>query len=65
MRVTNIEPGLAETEFSVVRFSGDREKAARFYRGMQPLTAEDIANIVHWAVSQPSHVNINRIEVCG
>jgi NADP-dependent 3-hydroxy acid dehydrogenase YdfG len=63
VRVTNIEPGLAETEFSVVRFSGDREKADQFYRGMRPLSAEDIANIVLWAVSQPPHVNINRIEV--
>jgi len=63
VRVTNIEPGLAETEFSLVRFSGDREEAAKFYQGMQPLAAEDIANIVHWAVMQPLHVNINRIEV--
>ncbi len=63
IRVTNIEPGLAETEFSVVRFNGDKEKAAEFYQGTEPLTAEDIADIVLWATSQPAHVNINRVEV--
>jgi 3-hydroxy acid dehydrogenase / malonic semialdehyde reductase len=63
VRVTNIEPGMADTEFSLVRFGGERQKAERVYAGMQPLTAEDIANIVHWAVMQPPHVNINRIEV--
>jgi len=63
LRVTNIEPGLAETEFSVVRFVGDRQRALEFYEGTEPLIAEDIANIVHWAALQPPHVNINRIEV--
>ena len=63
IRVTNIEPGLAETEFSVVRFNGDEEKAAKFYEGTEPLTAEDIADIVFWVTTQPAHVNINRIEV--
>lgn len=63
VRVTNIEPGLSETEFSVVRFNGDRKKAARVYEGTEPLTAGNIADIIHWAVMQPPHVNINRIEV--
>ncbi len=63
IRVTIIEPGLAETEFSVVRFGGDKKKAAQFYEGTQPLTAGDIAEIVKWSMEQPPHVNINRIEV--
>ena len=63
VRVTNIEPGLAETEFSIVRFKGDRNKAREFYKGTKPLSGEDIAGIVFWAVSQPPHVNINRVEV--
>jgi 3-hydroxy acid dehydrogenase/malonic semialdehyde reductase len=63
IRVTNIEPGMAETEFSLVRFSGDRNKADSIYAGMQPLTAEDIAQTILWALSRPAHVNINRIEI--
>lgn len=63
IRVTNIEPGLAETEFSVVRFNGDPEKAAKVYEGIQPLTAEDIAETVYWSATLPPHININRLEV--
>jgi 3-hydroxy acid dehydrogenase/malonic semialdehyde reductase len=63
IRVTNIEPGLAETEFSIVRFKGDRQKADKVYEGTQPITAEDIAEMVHWVVNLPPHLNINRIEV--
>lgn len=63
IRVTNIEPGLAETEFSIVRFNGDTARAAEVYKGTQPLTAVDIAEIVHWVTSLPSHININRLEV--
>jgi NADP-dependent 3-hydroxy acid dehydrogenase YdfG len=63
IRVTNIEPGLAETEFSIVRFNGDTARAAEVYEGTQPLTANDIAEIVHWVTGLPSHININRLEV--
>jgi len=63
IKVTNIEPGLARTEFSTVRFKGDTEKADKVYEGTQPLTGNDIARIVYWVASQPSHVNINHIEV--
>ena len=63
IRVTNIEPGLAETEFSVVRFHGDLEKAQNIYAGTHPLFADDIARTVVWAANQPQHVNINSIEV--
>ncbi len=63
VRVTNIEPGMTETEFSEVRFKGDKKRAEAVYKGLQPLTAEDIAETVRWAMAQPPHVNINRIEV--
>ena len=63
VRVTNIEPGLAETEFSLVRFNGDKNKADEVYKGTEPLTAEDIAEAVIWAAQQPQHVNINSIEL--
>lgn len=64
VRVTVIEPGMCGgTEFSEVRFGGDRDKAATVYTGMQPLTAEDIAESVRWVTSQPAHVNVNVIEL--
>jgi 3-hydroxy acid dehydrogenase / malonic semialdehyde reductase len=64
IRVTCIEPGMSgETEFSTVRFDGDEGKASGVYAGMQPLTAFDIAESVHWAASQPAHVNVNTIEL--
>jgi len=63
IRVTNIEPGLAESEFSVVRFHGDHKKADEVYRGTEPITPDDIAEIVYWTTSMPAHVNINTVEV--
>jgi 3-hydroxy acid dehydrogenase / malonic semialdehyde reductase len=63
VRVTNVEPGLAETEFSIVRFKGDTERARSVYKGTDPLTAQDIAGIVHWVVNLPAHVNVNLVEV--
>lgn len=64
VRVTCIEPGMAGgTEFSEVRFNADEARAGAVYAGMEPLTADDVAESVHWAVSQPAHVNINVIEL--
>ncbi len=64
VRVTCVEPGLSGgTEFSDVRFGGDRDRAAAVYSGTQPLTADDIAAAVEWAARQPPHVNINVIEL--
>jgi 3-hydroxy acid dehydrogenase/malonic semialdehyde reductase len=64
VRVTDIEPGLCGgTEFSDVRFRGDREKAEAVYIGTEPLTVEDIADAVQWVASRPSHVNINTISL--
>ncbi|MBW9257886.1 MAG: SDR family oxidoreductase [Candidatus Thiodiazotropha sp. (ex. Lucinisca nassula)] len=63
LRVTNIEPGLAETEFSLVRMKGDAQQAADVYQGTQPLTGPDIAEIVYWVTALPPHVNINALEV--
>jgi len=63
IRVTNIEPGMAETEFSLNRFKGDAERAAKVYAGMQPLTSVDIAEAVHWVSSLPPHVNVNTLEL--
>lgn len=63
VRVTCIAPGMAETEFSQVRFKGDQQKAGKVYEGCQPLTAEDVAGIIKWVSDQPSHVNINHLEV--
>jgi len=63
VKVTEIAPGMVETEFSLVRFGGDDEAAERVYRGMEPLRAEDVAECIRWAVAQPSHVNIDEIVV--
>ncbi len=63
VRVTNIEPGLCETEFSLVRFKGDRDKAGKVYQGTTPLSADDIAECIFWTAAVPEHMNINRLEV--
>jgi 3-hydroxy acid dehydrogenase/malonic semialdehyde reductase len=63
IKVTNIEPGLAETEFSLVRFKHDSERAGKVYDGTRPLTPEDIADIIFWVCSTPAHVNINAMEI--
>jgi 3-hydroxy acid dehydrogenase / malonic semialdehyde reductase len=63
VRVSEIEPGMAETEFSLVRFAGDAERAKAVYAGIQPLRPEDIADTVHWIVGRPAHVNINTVSL--
>jgi 3-hydroxy acid dehydrogenase / malonic semialdehyde reductase len=63
VRVTDIEPGLAETEFSLVRFKGDVEKAEGVYKGTKPISPGDIAEIIFWVSNLPAHVNINLLEV--
>jgi NADP-dependent 3-hydroxy acid dehydrogenase YdfG len=61
IRVTTVDPGMVETEFSLVRFRKDAEKAANVYKGVKPLTPEDIAETIVWAASRPAHVNIARV----
>lgn len=63
VRVTNIEPGIAETQFSLVRFKGDAEKAAAVYAGTDALQANDVAESVFWVAIQPAHVNVSRLEI--
>lgn len=61
IKVTAVNPGMVETEFSIVRFDGDEERAKKVYEGLKPLSPDDIAETVYWAASRPSHVNINDI----
>ena len=63
IRVSTVDPGLAETEFSIVRFKGDTKKAANVYTGTNPLVAEDIAEILVWIAARPPHVNIDELIV--
>jgi 3-hydroxy acid dehydrogenase/malonic semialdehyde reductase len=61
VRVTTVDPGMVETDFSLVRFHGDSERAAKVYKGVKPLTAEDVADVIVWAAGRPAHVNIARV----
>ncbi|HUN83063.1 MAG TPA: SDR family NAD(P)-dependent oxidoreductase [Terracidiphilus sp.] len=61
VRVTSVDPGMVETDFSLVRFHGDSERAAKVYKGVKPLTAVDVAEVIVWAASRPAHVNIARV----
>jgi serine 3-dehydrogenase len=63
VRVTSIEPGMAETEFTIVRTGGDKQASDTLYSGMNPMTAEDIAETIWWIANMPPHLNINTIEL--
>lgn len=63
VRVTSIEPGMCETEFTLVRTGGNQEASDNLYKGVNPITADDIANTIYWVASQPKHININSLEL--
>lgn len=63
IRVAEVDPGLVQTEFSLVRFGGDTERAAQVYEGVTPLSAEDVAECIRWIAARPPHVNIDRLVV--
>ena len=63
VRVTNVKPGLVETNFSVIRFRGDREAADNVYKGIRPLTGDDIAEVVYFAAAVPEHIQIAEVLV--
>jgi len=63
VRVTSLEPGMTETEFTVVRTGGDQAASDKLYKGANPMTAEDIADVLFWVATLPPHMNINRIEL--
>ncbi|HJW46920.1 MAG TPA: SDR family NAD(P)-dependent oxidoreductase, partial [Lysobacter sp.] len=63
VRVTTLEPGMAETEFTLVRTHGDQAASDALYKGAQPMTADDIADTIFWIATLPPHLNINRLEM--
>jgi len=63
VRVCEVDPGMVETEFSLVRFGGDADRAAAVYEGTTPLTADDVADCVAWVATRPPHVNVDRLVV--
>ena len=63
INVTSVEPGLAETEFSIVRFKGDKEKASQVYQNTRSIKAEDVAETIYWVATRPKNININKIEI--
>jgi NADP-dependent 3-hydroxy acid dehydrogenase YdfG len=63
IRVTSVDPGMVETDFSLVRFHGDAERASKVYKGVTPLTPEDVADVIVWSATRPAHVNIARVSL--
>jgi short-subunit dehydrogenase len=63
VRVTSVDPGMVETDFGLVRFHGAARRAAKVFKRIKPLTAEDIAEVILWAVTRPEHVNIARVSL--
>lgn len=63
IRITEIAPGMVDTEFSLVRFEGDAERAAKVYAGLQPLVAADVADAIQWVVTRPAHVNVDELVI--
>ncbi len=61
IRVTSVDPGMVETDFSLVRFRGDQERASKVYKDVKPLTPQDVADVIVWAAGRPDHVNIARV----